>query len=497
MRLAAAGLTWRELPVEERAARLGELLAHGHRLRMSFAEPAADRVALRYVLTDPAGHWVGLSASVAAGSDVESLVGALPEVHWDEREMQDLAGVRLREHPDPRPLLLPDGYEGPPPLAPQLPPQARAPWRPRLLFHHGIVHVPVGPVHAGIIETGHFMFSAMGETVLQMDLRLGWDHRGLEAGLAGRHLADAARVVERTCGNCSASHQEALAQAVEALLGWSVDQETWRRRRLILELERVYNHVSDLSQLATGVGLAVLAQQGLQLKEKALRLNAAALGHRYLFGTIRPGWARPSRDASGLGRELRRLAADSARWADHLFSNVGFRDRTQGAGVVAQGPAAALGGVGPVARASGVRTDVRAERPVGAYEDVRLGPVTRTDGDVLARAEVRREELAKAFELALGCLAGAAASGTPRGAGEAPPAMDPLASGCGVGMTESPRGATIHYLSAARGRIVRYHMRTASFTNWPLIMVAAQDNPIGDFPLINKSFELCYGCSDR
>jgi Ni,Fe-hydrogenase III large subunit len=445
------------------------------------------------VFTSPDGRAAGLSTPLAAGEGAESLAAVLPQAHWDEREARDLCGLALHNHPDPRRLLLPDTYVGAPPLAPGSAASPPPAWQPRLLGHLGTVHVPVGPVHAGIIETGHFAFSVMGETVLQLDLRLGWNHRGLEAAVVGRDVAAAAPVVARTCGACSASHQEALAQAVEAIAGWSPDAASASVRGAILELERIYNHLSDLAQLATGVGLSVLAHQGLALKERALRLNAAAFGHRYLFDCIRPGQVRrPWRRAEVVG-ELARLASASAAWSDRLFSNVGFRDRAQGAGVIPAAAVRALGAVGPAARASGVATDVRSEAAVAPYVGAFAAPVQASAGDVLARAEVRRAELAQAFALAHRWLAdqSAAAGWT------VPPAFDPALTGQAVGLTESPRGALVHYVHLEGGRIVRYHMRTASFANWPLIMIAARDNPIGDFPLINKSLELCYACADR
>ena len=486
-------LAWREIAAVDRMEEVRQALARGSTFLMAWGEAEGTGIRIRYAFTGPGGDFEGFSTRVGWDAKPDSLVPVLPAVHWDEREMQDLLGVRFRNHPDPRTLLLPEGYDGPPPLAPERPPRRAAPWEPRLLAHHGIVHVPVGPVHAGIIETGHFAFSAMGETVLQLDLKLGWDHRGLEARLAGRTLAEATSLVERTCGNCSASHQEALAQAVEAVRDTEPNAVNAAGRGLLLEMERIYNHLNDLGQLATGVGLGPLAQEGLHLKERALRLNAQAFGHRYLFGTIRPGRVRLPRDADGLREALEALGRDTGRWSDRLFSQVGFLDRSRGTGLIGSGPAGTLGAVGPVARASGLATDVRSERPYGAYRCVGYQPVVRGTGDVYARAEVRREELFGSFDLALAFLQRIRTETTEPDTADRAGGPD----GIGIGMTESPRGATLHTIHLENGRIVRYHMRTASFTNWPLIMLASQDNPIGDFPLINKSFELCYACSDR
>lgn len=492
-----APLAWMEVASADRLAKIDAWLAEGRSLRMTFgdADPGDEGVRVCHLFTADDGAWSGLRATVAGGGDLPSLVPSLPAVHWDEREIQDLFGVVFAGHPDPRPLLLPDAYAGPPPLRPWAKPAPRRPWTPLALSGHGIVQVPVGPVHAGIIESGHFLFSTMGETVLQLDARLSWNHRGVETNLVGRSLGEAAAIVERVCGSCSAAHQEAFAQAVEALGPVACDEATERRRLVILELERIHNHLNDLGQLATGVGLSVMAQKGLALKERALRLCAQAFGHRYLFGTIRPASAAPVRIAPALLADLlAALGRDALAWSDRLFSSVAYRDRLGGAGRVAAADAAALGAVGPSARASGLGTDVRVERPYGAYRGRSLSAVVVDGGDAMARAEVRRRELVRSFALAAACLdEGIEAAPTP----DLP--WDPGAaqSGEGAGLVESPRGATAHFLRLEGGRVARYHMRPAAFANWPLIMLAARDNPIGDFPLINKSFELCYACADR
>lgn len=492
-----AVITWSEVELGERAERVKTMLAEGQILRMTFAD--ADRgdrrVRVCDLFTDACGAWSGVRLTVPDGAQVASLVPSVAAAHWDEREIQDMFGQVFVGHPDPRPLLLPDGYDGPPPLRSWVAPVARRSWQPLVLEGRGIVQIPVGPVHAGIIESGHFLFSTIGETVLQLDTRLSWNHRGVEANLVGRTLDEVVTRVERVCGSCSAAHQEAFAQVVEALCGIECDETTLRRRLVILEMERIYNHLNDLGQLATGVGLSTLAQQGLALKERALRLGAQAFGHRYLFGTIRPGSATTLRvAATHLASALAALRGDAVLWADRLFSNVAYRDRLGGVGLVPRAYAAALGAVGPVGRASGLALDVRVERPYGAYRGRSLKAEVVPDGDAMARAEVRRRELVQSFALADICLsegidgdADALAHGWSM----------TQASGSAASLVESARGAHAHFLRLENGRVARYHMRPASFANWPLIMVAARDNPVGDFPLINKSFELCYACADR
>ncbi len=487
---ALNGITWRTVSVADRAGAVRSLLAEGHAFHMCFAEQGMNGIDLIYLFTQPDGGLLAVRAPLGGVHEVESLVEHLPALHWDEREIQDMYGVRFTGHPDPRPLLLPDEYQGPPPLAPRQARAVREPWRPHSLRQHGLVEVPVGPVHAGIIESGHFLFTTVGETILQLDARLFWNHRGIEANLAGRSIEDALRIVERTCGSCSATHQEAFSQAVEAIAGMEVATTTLALRAAILELERIYNHLNDLGQLATGVALSILAQQGMRLKERALRLQGAAFGHRYLFGAIRPGQVRQPSDLPALVKGLASLRDDSAAWAERLFANAGFRDRLSGTGRVAKDAARSLGAVGPVARASGIAADVRSDRPYGAYRSLRLSAQTKAAGDAFARAEIRRLELAESFSLVLALLQTGAEGSR----------QDPLPadiSGAAAAIVESPRGAETQFLRLSSGRIERMHLRSASFANWPLIMVASADNPIGDFPLINKSFELCYACCDR
>ncbi len=483
-------ITWRTVPLAQRSAAIGELLAQGSAFHMCFAEDAGAGIELAYLFSGRDGGLCGLRSPLAGALEASTLVDDLPALHWDEREIQDMFGVRLRGHPDPRPLLLPDSYAGAPPLAPQAPVAAREPWRGHSLHQHGTVQVPVGPVHAGIIESGHFLFTTMGETILQLDARLFWKHRGVEANIAGRGIPEAIRVVERTCGSCSASHQEAFAEAVEAIAGAEVPAGTRAWRTAILELERIYNHLNDLGQLATGVALHVLAQQGLRLKERALRLQEEAFGHRYLFGAIRPGQVRAPKDLARLLAGLRRLHADSAGWADRLFANAGFRDRLAGTGQVPREVALSLGAVGPAARASGIASDVRADLPYAMYHQLAIVPETASGGDALARAEVRRRELLAAFDIAVAMLESGSRESSPQG-------LDAALSGAAAALVESPRGADGQFLRLRQGKVQRWHLRSASFANWPLIMVASADNPIGDFPLINKSFELCYACCDR
>ncbi len=420
-------------------------------------------------------------------TEVPSAVAALPRVHWDEREIRDLFGLSFAGHPDDRRLLLPD-----PRRTAIFSPRPVPPWHPRVLKQRDAVHVPVGPVHAGIIESGQFHFSIMGETVLQMDARLFWNHRGIEAALEGLGVDEAVTRVERICASCTVSHQAALAMAVESLAGLRPPARTEAVRLVLLELERLASHLNDLAQLAAGAALQVLLMQGMALRERLLAVQHRHFGHRYLFGTIRPAVPAPTFDAAGLAADLGPLLEEAAAWMERLFAHQGFRDRLTGVGRLSPEQVTALGGVGPAARATGIAADLRRDLPYGFYPGLVSEPAVRTAGDAMARAEVRQLEVLESWRLVREVLAELDSLPDRASAVDAEP-LD----GAATGYSESPRGASFHYVRMRAGRITRYHVRSASFANWPLVMVASADNPIGDFPLINKSFELCYACCDR
>ncbi len=463
----------------------------GFRLDHAFVHPGRPELAV-------------LRARVPADRpEYPSLVPVLPAVHWDEREARDLFGLVPLGHPDPRRLVLPDDWPaGLHPLRRDVPwdarpaPAAGAAWAPRGAQGEGVVRIPVGPVHAGIIESGHFSFSVMGEAVLHVDLRLFQKHRGVEKVVEGRPWAEAADLVERVCAACTASHQAAWSEAVEQIVGWDIPPRAVHLRTVLLECERLWNHLHDVAALPAGAGFAVGAMEGARLKERMLRLQAGAFGHRYLFGTIRPGGVArdlPAEAAAALRRELGALRGGVARLAERLLGHPGFMDRATGCGVLRRDIAQALGAVGPSARASGLAQDLRVLRPSLGYRALAPQVVTEAAGDVAARLRVRCREMEVAFALLDRLLhalpPGPCRTDPPTGAGRA--------SGIGIGCNESPRGGGAHYVELLEGRVARCRIRSASFANWPLLGAAVPGNLIGDFPLINKSFELCYACCDR
>ncbi len=406
-----------------------------------------------------------------------SLLPRIPAAQWDEREAHDLHGIRFAGHEPLRPLVA-----HPAELA-----EWTTPVRGR-----DVHQVAVGPIHAGVIESGHFRFHVVGERVLQLDLRLFHKHRGLERAAEGEKLAHGLALAQRACGACSVANGLAFAHAAEAAGGLWPAPELRRARTLLAELERLYNHLGDVAAICAGVGLAAGTAAFAGLKERAHRLNAGLAGHRFLFGTLAVGRSEIAIDASAAraaAAELATIRDDFARaWRELRFSH-SAQDRFTGTGVLACADAERLGAVGPAARASGVARDVREHCPRLSYAGFVPAAPEEASGDVAARLAVRGAELGATFALLaelLGCPLRPAAAERAGCAG-------PL----GAAQVESPRGATTCVLEQDGERVVRMRLRTGSYANWPVLAHVVPGELLPDFPLINKSFELCYACADR
>ncbi len=467
----------------------------------------AGTFAVYWVWLDGAGPGVLTCWRVAVPADdpwFPSVTPACPAAHWFEREVQDLLGLEARGHPDPRRLVLHENWpEGVHPLRKDVsrtlvPARAEVDTPFQRVEGEGVMEIPVGPIHAGIIEPGHFRFSAVGETVINLEARLFYTHRGLEKEAEGLDPHRGLLLAERICGQCSFSHAVAYAGAVEALAGTEVPRRARLIRTLGLELERLANHLGDVGNVCAGTGFAFGAMLGARLREEVMRLNEALAGNRFLRGLCLLGGVR--RDlAPGLGermeRVLARVEADFRELRERLLAVPSFLDRVQGTGLLARRVVEDLGGVGVAARAAGVAGDLRRDLPYEAYPLLAFDPVLRQEGDVYGRLLVRLDEVGASIGLVRQCLERLREE--PPGELLAPlgdlPARTP-----GLGWTESPRGGNVHWVVFdADGRIERHRVRSASYMNWPLVPFAVQGNIVPDFPLINKSFELCYACLDR
>lgn len=449
------------------------------------------------------GHWVSVETAIdPAHPHFPSVTPAIPAAHWYEREVNDMLGIVPDGHPDPRRLVLHDDWPaGVHPLRKDFDVSTAVPHSDvhRHRFHHlhgdGIVEIPVGPIHAGVIEPGHFRFAAVGELVLHLETRLFYTHRGIEKLAEGKTPAQALQIAERICGACALSHAVAYCQAVETMAEEIIPPRAVALRTLFLELERLYNHLGDLGNLCAGTGLAVGTSQGAWLKEELQRLNERLTGHRFLRGVCRIGGVRRDLDEMAVmdaRATLRRLYPAYQGFRDLLLGTESFVERMTNTGIVPMQAVVDLGAVGVAARASGVARDARVDHPYAGYGDLRVPVAVERAGDVKARAEVRIDEAFTSFRLAEELLEHLPDSPL------AVPIDGPLANRIALGAVESPRGEDIHWVRTdGEGRIERYRIRSASFTNWPIVALAVPGNMVPDFPLINKSFELCYSCLDR
>lgn len=414
-----------------------------------------------------------------------------------EREMRDQFGITPHGHPQPRPLVRhpawPEHYHplrvdaGPvPPLDPD-----PAPFPFLTVEGPGVYEIPVGPVHAGLIEPGHFRFSVVGESILKLKARLWYVHKGIEKLFEGRTPDDGIRLAERISGDTAVGHALAYARAVEDATATPASQTSELLRALLLELERCYNHATDIGALCNDVGHGILNAHAGRIREQLLRLNAETTGHRLLRGGIMIGGARinalPDRT------RLTSLAADVADLAGLALSHSVVRDRFTGTAVLTARQAADLGTLGYVARASGLDVDARRDHP--AHPDVPIPPsVVRESGDVLARFQVRAEEFRTSIDH-IGRLA--ALISRPTTTAPVPAATHATTDRSGTGIAEGWRGTIVHRVEiASDGRLARVKIVDPSFFNWPALPVALAGAIVPDFPLANKSFNLSYAGND-
>lgn len=458
--------------MSDRRSRIAAALADGWR----FGGLHASGTAVRTVLVSRDGA-TRVDSADAGSEPVESIVDLAPAAAWDEREAHDLYGIEFDGHVPLRPLVDHDLDLG----------RWTVP-----VSGHDAYQVAVGPIHAGVIESGHFRFHVVGDRILHLDARLFYKHRGLERAAEGRSCDEGLAYAQRACAACAVSNSLAYAHAWEEALGLRPTRELARVRTVLLELERLWSHLNDIAAVCAGVGLAAGNNRFAALTERARRLNAVLTGHRFLFGAVTVGGSAVSIDAaavSAANAELERIRSESrSAWRELLF-NASFQDRLPDVGTVSADDARALGAVGPAARASGVADDVRATDDRLAYDGFEPVAPRRVEGDVQARLEQRAVELLQTLDVLDAQLT---APLEPCGAEQ----RDPEAA-IGVGRVESPRGATLCVVERSGRRLDRLRLRTGSYANWPVVAHAAAGNLLPDFPLVNKSFELCYACVDR
>ena len=358
----------------------------------------------------------------------------------------------------------------------------------------GVHEIAVGPVHAGTIEPGHFRFSIVGERVLRLEERLGYKHKGIEKRFEALTLEEGARLAGRVSGDSTVAYAWAYAMALESIFAATPEPRALHLRALLLERERIANHLGDLGYLGNDCGLAFGFVQFWRLKEDVLRLNAELFGHRYLMDRIVPGGVAadlPTAAAESMLAEADRLEAELRELRAIYYDHSGLQDRCINCGRLQPRTAALLGVVGLAARASGHAMDARAFPGYAPYGELAPRIASHRNGDVAARIVVRFEEIFESLRLQRRILETLPGGSTRQPLGAAP--GDTL----GIGWVEGWRGEVIIALEAdGRGGIRRCHPHDPSWQNWPAIEHAVIGNIVPDFPLINKSFNLSYAGVD-
>ncbi len=485
----------RDLLAEE----VGVQLGRGLRLALVAAHedgPAERGTSFRvvHVFLGTSGEQVEVVVEVPRDDAwLPTLAGLSYQAGRFERENRDLYGLVPTDHPQPSRLVRhghwPVGFY---PMVRDADPSPDFGGQQGFPFVEvsgkGVYEIPVGPVHAGMIEPGHFRFSVVGETIVRMYQRLFFVHRGVEKLFEGRRIDAGLPLAERISGDTAVGHGLAYLMAVEDALGIEVPERDRLVRALLLECERLYNHINDLGALANDVGFGIVNAHAGRLRETLLRHNARLTGHRLLRGGVWVGGAglREAPDVTLVAS----VAAEAAELAAITTGHDMVANRFDTTAILRREQAARLGVLGYVARASGLAIDARADQPF-----VDLGPgfrvVTRETGDVRARFEVRAEEIAVSATLVADL---ASRIGTTQVGTAATPAR---VAGAGLGVVEAWRGTIVHRVEVDAGVLRRVRVVDPSFCTWPGLPVALADTIVPDFPLANKSFNMSYAGNDR
>lgn len=454
---------------------------------------------IHYLFSNERENWFAHATKELTADDptIDSMATFYYPASRFEREIHDLFGIEAIDHPDTRQLVRhsywpenyfplrkdfvqPEKFEGFSPF----------PFKP--VGGEGVYEIPVGPVHAGIIEPGHFRFSVVGETVIDLKIRLYFTHKGTEKLFEGRAPADGVELAERISGDTTIGHALAYCQAVESLADCDVPARAKYLRVILLEMERLYNHIADFGAICNDTGFAAAHSHCFRLRERLLRLNKRLTGNRLLRGgIILGGVGRDFPSDLNLAAELDSIIADFNEIVEISLDNTMLTDRLETAGYLTTQTATDHGVLGYVARASGIDVDVRRDHPFAAYDALNFKVAKSEKGDVRARAQIRVDEANESVSIIKQAL-----TQLPTGELVAPigklPAWTPA-----FGMVEGWRGAILHWVMADENdKLYRVKIKDPSFVNWPALSFALLKNIVPDFPLVNKSFNQSYSGND-
>jgi Ni,Fe-hydrogenase III large subunit len=470
------------LKVEDFREDLLKKLKSGSRLIQFFGDKNAGSVTLYAVTADDDVAKLSVSsAEIKPGEIYKSITSEIPSAHLFEREIFEQCGIKPEGHPWLKPVR--KGIKGID--------NTETPFEFFSMSGDEVHEVGVGPIHAGIIEPGHFRFSCHGEKVYHLEIKLGFQHRGVEdLFLKNNSPVYLEKLAESIAGDTVIGHTETFANAIESLAGISVFNRVKLIRAIALELERIAIHLGDLSTLSTDVAYLTGSSVFGALRTRVINTTMAICGNRFGRGLIKLGGVNfdiSPELCSKISETLNRLDEEAALAAEVLFSSASVLERFEKTGVVETEVAKEIGMVGPAARASGVAIDIRSDHPSGAYEYFPHHKLTLNTGDVFARAYIRYVEIQQSIRIIKEQLQNLSG-------GELEHELKPLKQDSFVvSLTEGWRGEIAHtIITNKEGKINRIKIKDPSFNNWFGLSLAVRDEGISDFPICNKSFNLSY-----
>jgi len=467
-----------------------ELLEHGHCTLLGLWGDAPN---VHMALLDGTSIDIAVITYICKSGKFPSVAARHPPAIRLERAIGDLFGLEAVDTPDPRTWLDLGFWDVRHPLGKKTPASKPDPYKFLPVEGEALHQIPVGPVHAGIIEPGHFRFTANGEHVVRLEQRLGWVHKGIESLMNGAMLDQAAKLASRTSGDSTVAYAFAFAQAAEAALQINPPPRATYLRALMAELERLANHFGDIGAICNDASFSLMHAQCGILRERTLRAAEACFGHRLMMDVIVPGGVERDIAPQGIA-EVAALLAETRRVFPRLIelydNTASLQDRTVTTGIVRQELARQFGAGGYVGRAAGRAFDARSTLAYAPYDELSFEVPVLDAGDVNARVWVRIREVEQSLSLIDQIVAA-----MPRGAIKEP--VDKIKSCEGLGIAEAFRGEVLVWLKLnSKGRVARCHMRDASWFQWPLLETAIEGNIVADFPLCNKSFNCSYSGHD-
>ncbi len=448
------------------------------------------------------GAWLVLQTELAGNDRLfHSITPHIHAAKWYEREIRDMFGLIAQGHPDLRRLVRHEHWpKGMHPLKKDFPWNAvmgrqQGEYAFRRVEGEGVFEVPVGPIHAGVIEPGHFRFSVAGEPVRQLEIRHFWKHRGVEKLFENLSLVNGVALAEKVSGDTTFGHSLCYCQAVETLMGITAPPRARYLRTLFLELERLHNHIGDVGAICNDTAYTLAHAHCSRMKERIMQLTDRLTGSRFLRGVNIVGGVTVNLwpyNLDEIVHELGSLEKDFVELTQILFNNASLTDRLETTGVLQERTAWDHGVMGVVGRASNINRDVRRDQPFAAYKDLCFTVPVYRYGDVRARMRVRIDEVHESLSLIR-----QVGKSMPDGAISSPVSQIPPVGEWALSAVEGWRGEILYFVMAGPdGTIHRCKVRDPSFVNWPAIQFAVLGNIIPDFPLINKSFSLSYAGND-